>query len=345
MPKRTPRIAGPGTGARGVEGILTAPDPISLDTPAPRSVETVGRARRRPVARAALALAAALGLAACAGTTTPGQTGNGDPLEPFNRAVFTLNEAADTVAIRPVSVAYRDIVPSPFKDGIRNVLRNLRTPLILVNEALQGDWEGVDVAASRLLVNSTIGLGGWVDIAGEHLDKPFEAEDFGQTLAVYGVDSGPYLVLPLLGPSTLRDAAGRGAEMAADPFNNLWDEGLLDDIDGADIARTGLTVIDTRSRSIETLDELERSSFDYYAAVRSLYLQNRRAQVTDGEGEALDIPDFDAEDTGAAPPAAPAPDVAETPAGPIDAPPASDALLGSVSSLPPLELDLSPVGR
>jgi phospholipid-binding lipoprotein MlaA len=297
-----------------------------------------------------VAVAALLGLSACAGT--PGQTTDSDPLEPFNRAVFTLNQAADTVAIRPVSVAYRDIVPDPFKDGIRNVLRNLRTPLILVNEALQGDWEGVDTAATRLFVNSTLGLGGWVDIAGEHLDKPFNAEDFGQTLAVYGIDSGPYLVLPLIGPSTLRDTAGRGAEIAADPFNNVWQEGLLDGIDGASLARTGLTIVDTRARSIEALDELERSSFDYYAAVRSLYVQNRRAQISEGEGETLEIPTYEdvpsfeedegqeGEPSGAAVP--PDGSVATSSAQPSDAP---EALMESVSSLPPLELDLAPVGR
>jgi len=307
----------------------------------------------------ALVLAAALALGACAGPV--GQTGNGDPLEPFNRAVFTINDAADTVVVRPVSVAYRDIVPRPIKDGVRNVLRNLRTPLILANEALQGDWEGVDVAATRFFVNSTIGLGGWIDIAGEHLDKPFQAEDFGQTLAVWGVDSGPYLVLPLLGPSTVRDTGGLAVEMASDPFNNLWNEGLLDDTDGAGLARVGLTVVDARSRNIETLDELRRSSVDYYAAVRSLYLQNRRNEITDGAaGEALEIPDFDdlppedAEDGTAgtdssamALPADPAVPAAAR-RGFADAarlPDAPAPLLGSVTELPPLRLDLPPVPR
>ena len=220
----------------------------------------------------------------------------------------------------------------------------------------------VDVAATRFFVNSTIGLGGWIDIAGEHLDKPFQAEDFGQTLAVWGVDSGPYLVLPLLGPSTVRDTGGLAVEMASDPFNNLWNEGLLDDTDGAGLARVGLTVVDARSRkhrdARRTAPEFGSTttrpcavSICRTAATRSPTARPAKpwkSQIS------TTLPPEDAEDGTAgtdssamALPADPAVPAAAR-RGFADAarlPDAPAPLLGSVTELPPLRLDLPPVPR
>src|SRR3546814_672513 len=176
-------------------------------------------ARVKP-ARGAAAMVLAAALSACASMPeTAGQDGidsANDPLEPANRVVFAFNEAVDTVVIRPVAVTYDTFVPSPVQQGVTNFLRNLRTPVIFANELLQGDWQGAEVAFTRFFLNSTLGLGGFIDIAAyEKLE--FQSEDFGQTLATWGVGEGPYLVLPILGPSNPRDAVGFATDSLADP--------------------------------------------------------------------------------------------------------------------------------
>jgi len=293
------------------------------------------RPGRRP--RAGLAgLAAAAALAGCAGTSQ----GDGaaldrvnDPLEPANRVIFAANQAVDTVVLRPVAVTYGTWVPEPIRYNVRSFLRNLRSPLIIANELLQGDWDGAERATPRFFVNTIAGAGGIVDIAGDNLGIPFEPEDFGQTLAVWGVDSGPYIVLPLFGPSTLRDATGLGVEMVADPVTNPLDWGLLDDTPMAYV-RPGLTAADTRYRTLEATDELEASSLDYYAAVRSFYLQDRARQITDGASEEggsdFEIPDYDETGDTASRPDPTAVGVAELAA-------ARPSVTGIVLDLPALE--------
>jgi phospholipid-binding lipoprotein MlaA len=250
-----------------------------------RIVETLQQDLRhwRPFRRAGLAVVVALALAGCASTNDQAATDFdelSDPLEPVNRHIFAINQAADTLVIRPVSVAYRDIVPVPIRALVTNFLRNLRTPIIFANEVLQGDMEGAEVAASRFLINSTAGLGGLIDIAGMSKGYEFQSEDFGQTLAVWGVGDGPFLVLPLLGPSTLRDAAGIGVDIAADPFRIV---AASNSAEAFSYGRTSATIVDTRVETIEPLDEIERTSIDFYAALRSLYRQSRQAQIRDGE--------------------------------------------------------------
>lgn len=232
-------------------------------------------------------------LAACAsnGDAQPGTPG--DPLEPVNRVVFDVNDAVDTVVLRPVAVTYRDNVPTPVQDGVTNFLRNLRTPVILANEVLQGDWQGAEVAAARLFVNTTVGLGGVFDIAGMNKGYEFRSEDFGQTLAVWGAEPGPYLVLPLLGPSTFRDTAGLVVDGAADPVR--WTL-IATSADGLSIGRSVMGVVDGRARAVEATDELRATAFDYYAASRSAYLQLRELSIRDGapvDAAPLEIPDFD----------------------------------------------------
>jgi len=289
-------------------------------------------------------LVAAAVLSGCAGTAAVEETSIdrvNDPFEPANRVVFAANQAIDTVLLRPAAVTYGTWVPEPIRYNVQSFLRNLRSPLIIANELLQGDWSGAERATTRFFVNTIAGAGGIVDIAGDNLGIPFEPEDFGQTLAVWGVGSGPYLVLPIFGPSTARDAAGLGVETFADPFTNPLEWDLLDDT-AMEFVRPGLTAVDTRFRALEVTDELERSSLDYYAAVRSFYLQNRASQITDGaaaEGGDFEIPDYDEEAF------APAPEVAPTPASrqndrrPAEAP----APAAQTAELPTLVLDIEPV--
>ena len=204
-----------------------------------------------------------------------------DPYEPFNRAMFDFNLNFDKVVLTPLSIFYRDILPPIMQQGMDNVLANMRMPVNFINEALQGDPDGALNTLGRFFVNSTIGIGGLADVA-SHLGMERTTTDFGQTLAVWGVDEGPYLVLPVLGPSNPRDAVGRGVDSVAfDPFGLLAaiafsESGIIAAIS---YSRTGLDAINQRARALEPFDELQKSSLDFYAAVRSAYRQNRRFEI------------------------------------------------------------------
>ncbi|HYE52438.1 MAG TPA: VacJ family lipoprotein [Azospirillaceae bacterium] len=216
-----------------------------------------------------------------------------DPLEPINRGIFWFNEALDVILIRPAAEVYRAVLPTPVQTGIRNVLQNLRSPLTIANQALQGDWKGAEVATGRFLINSTVGLGGIIDVAAKH-GLPYEYESFDQTLAVWGVPSGPYLVLPLIGPSTVRDAAGFGVEFLADPAGHVaeghhWETEFT-------YTRAGTSVLDARAGYIEVIDDLRKNSVDYYAAMRSLYRQRHEGWTRDGaaaDDQFPEIPDYE----------------------------------------------------
>lgn len=224
-----------------------------------------------------------------------------DPIEPVNRAIFRFNNVADDYVIRPIANTYETVVPEPIQMNVRNVLRNLRQPVIFANEVLQGDWEGAEVAISRFFLNSTVGLLGLVDIASFDKRLAYRTEDFGQTLGHWGVPEGPYLVLPILGPSTARDTAGIIVDTLADPFRILT--GAADVDPAVNYGRAAVTYIDARAETFDGLDELERSSVDFYAAVRSAYRQTRIAAINDADQSAaplVDIPvydDFEFEET------------------------------------------------
>ena len=197
-----------------------------------------------------------------------------DPLQPFNRAMFTFNDAVDRVVFRPLAVGYRAVFPQPIRNGVNNFFNNLRTPTILLNDILQGKPKRAQKTINRFLVNSTIGLLGFVDIA-TSLGFPKHQEDYGQTLAVWGVPAGPYIVLPLLGPSTLRDAVGKVPEFyIADP---LWEP----DDTAVAIARFGVRAVDIRSRLLD-LDRVIKMQVDPYLFFRETYLQNRQRAILDG---------------------------------------------------------------
>lgn len=207
---------------------------------------------------------------------------NNDPLEPFNRSMFSVNNAIDTVALRPAAQVYRAVVPPPVRVGIRNALGNLRGPTILMNDVLQGEFTRAGRTAGRFLINSTLGLGGLVDVAEWQFGLPAHSEDFGQTLAVWGLGEGPYLFLPLLGPSNPRDLVGVGVDAVASPW--FW-FGQGEVVTALRWARFGLTVLDAREGVLDVLDEVMRTSLDPYTTIRSGYRQRRVSEIANrGEG-------------------------------------------------------------
>ena len=221
-----------------------------------------------------------------------------DPLEPLNRYVFEVNLALDKLLVRPVAEIYRGTLPQPVRDGVRNSLDNLDVPRTFVHDMLQGEVDRAGESFARFGGNTLYGVAGIFDVMKGAEGTPPEAgippheEDFGQTLAVYGAPEGPYLMLPLLGPSSTRHAIGRVGDSFINPISYaVNNEHRL----GFSILRTGLSGLDLRSRNIETLDDIERSSIDYYAALRSLYRQNRAAKISNGKAPATSLPDLSSE--------------------------------------------------
>jgi phospholipid-binding lipoprotein MlaA len=220
--------------------------------------------------------AAALSLGACASGDTAANE-PWDPLETPNRFIFSINRAVDVIALRPVAVFYRDWMPAGGQRGVRNVLDNLGEPVTAINEVIQGDPGRAVTTLARFVVNSTLGIVGLFDVA-THLGLSKTKEGMGNTIGYYaGVqpeNGGPYLVLPLAGPSNARDAAGLMADYAVDPFRILTYALNIDFLYFSG-PRLGAIMIDTRSRTLYALDDLEKNSVDYYAALRSAYTQQR----------------------------------------------------------------------
>ena len=202
-----------------------------------------------------------------------------DPLEPMNRVIFKWNDIFYSAFVRPIAKVYVWAVPEFGRNRIHDFLQNLNEPVIWANDMLQGDWHAADVTTGRFLANTTWGIGGLFDIAGKTgLEK--QSGDFGQTLYHYGVPDGPYLVLPILGPSTPRDAVGMGVDSVADPFDWLAQHFGHS---GASWYRFGAEGIDAYARHMDEIDELKKTSIDYYAALRSLWRQHRAAELRHGQ--------------------------------------------------------------
>ncbi len=198
-----------------------------------------------------------------------------DPLEPTNRVFYRINDGLDTVILRPVAVAYRDVVPMPIRTHTHDLLVNLSNPVTLANDMLQGKPRRAGDTLMRLLINSTIGIGGIFDVAADW-GYPQHDTDFGITLAIWGLPAGPYLFLPLFGPSDPRDAVGIGADYGLDPFTYIGRGATVTDLG---YARFGVSAVDTRSRYIDDIDQVKRTALDPYATFRSLYRQHRESQV------------------------------------------------------------------
>ncbi len=194
-----------------------------------------------------------------------------DPLEGFNRAIFWVNDTLDRWIFRPIAWSYGKLMPEPGKQALRNVAQNLKGPIILANDLMQLEFADASVTSARLLANTTLGVIGLFDVA-EKMGLERHPADFGQTLHVYGVGSGPYLMLPFFGPTTTRDGLGQVVDAFFDPLTYI-----LEPTENV-IAAGGKALI-KRERVLEQTDELRRTSLDFYAAVRSLYLQNRAAEL------------------------------------------------------------------
>ena len=201
-----------------------------------------------------------------------------DPLEIPNRFIFAFNQTLDVFVLKPAASTYRFLLPELIRDSIRNVIRNLATPVVLINDLLQGEWERAETTLARFAINTSGGVLGLFDVASEE-GYEYHKEDFGQTLGSYGVGEGAYLVLPLFGPSSVRDGFGRVVDIFLDPFTYL---ARAEDLETEFLIRPVVEGIDTRSRNIETLEDLERDSIDFYARLRSLWRQNRQNEINNG---------------------------------------------------------------
>jgi len=201
-----------------------------------------------------------------------------DPLEPVNRVIFELNRGLDTLLLRPAATLYRGFVPPPIQEIVGNFLNNLKTPVILLNDLLQNQGGRAMTTLSRFAINSTVGILGFGDPA---TDMGFRAhrEDFGQTLATWGVEGGPYLVLPILGPSNPRDVVGRVVDTLTDP---IWYYAQNTDKEYIPNERLVAEAINFRAANMEAITDMEKTSLDYYAAVRSLYRQVRADEIRNG---------------------------------------------------------------
>ena len=252
----------------------------------------------RPLAAAALTAAALL----ASGCATGPQANQDDPLEPMNRVVFKVNDTVDQYVAVPIAKGYQKVTPEPARTAVTNFFSNLADVGNFANNVLQG--KGVEAAETlmRVAINSVLGIGGLIDIATPAgLSK--HSQDFGLTLGVWGVPSGPYLVLPLFGPSSFRDGVGLGASFYLDPAHYLdpaWRNSLF-----------GVNVVSTRANLLGATDLLSQAALDKYAFVRDAYRQRRQYLIESGSGK---LPAYDDEDDDAAAPGMSAPASGPAPA-------------------------------
>ncbi|PMS20779.1 ABC transporter [Trinickia dabaoshanensis] len=236
------------------------------------------RTTRAKNATLALAVAA---LAGCASVQTPTP---GDPLEGLNRTVFKFNDTLDTYALKPVAKGYAWAVPQPVRSSVTNFFSNIGDVYVAANELLElkiADGVG-DVM--RVVINTVFGVGGLFDVA-TAAKLPKHSADFGVTLGHYGVPSGPYLVLPLLGPSTVRDTAGLAVDYYGNPLSYVHPSGVS-------WALYGVNLVNTRANLLTTVDVLSAAAIDKYSFIRNAYLQRRKFLITGGDG-ADSVPNYD----------------------------------------------------
>ena len=191
------------------------------------------------------------------------------------------------MVLKPIAKVYRSL-PSPMRNGTSNVLVNLSSLITIPNNVLQGDIKTAGINTGRFIVNTTIGILGIFDVAKKMGFSEYEKEDYGQTLGVWGVGAGCYVVLPVLGPSTIRDTAGSFMNiMGGDPYYNISTHGNNEYLDRSDYMLTKtLTGIDFRAKNLETIDNLEKNSMDFYASVKSLYIQDRQRKILNSKTNA-----------------------------------------------------------
>jgi len=222
-------------------------------------------------------------------TAVPGETtdayaiedDDNDPLEIVNRFIFAFDMTLDVFIFKPAAATYRFLLPGVVRDSVRSVIRNLRSPVVVANDLFQGEMDRAETTTMRFLINSTVGVLGIIDVA-EGWGYPYHDEDFGQTLAVHGAGEGFYLVLPIFGPSSVRDGAGLVVDIFLDPLTYV---GQAYDVQTELLAPTVVGGIDKRSRNIETIENLQKDSIDFYARIRSLYRQTRANDIRNGASD------------------------------------------------------------
>jgi phospholipid-binding lipoprotein MlaA len=214
------------------------------------------------------------------------EDGANDPLEIPNRFIFAFNGMLDFVILKPVAFTYNFWVPDPVRESIGNFLHNISSPVILFNDLFQGEFERAETTLTRFAINTTAGILGFRDPA---TDWGYERhkEDFGQTLATYGTGEGFYLMLPILGPSSARDGTGKVVDFFLDPLTYLAPQNVR-------MGRMAADGVQFRSENYDTIEDLERDSLDFYAAVRSIWRQNREFEIRNGApDEDTPVPEFD----------------------------------------------------
>lgn len=240
---------------------------------------------RAPV-RNAKALVVSLMLCGCS-TPSAQSLADHDPWERTNRDIFAFDVWVEHNIAQPVDDAYRAIVPKPAREGIHNVTTNLHEPIVLANDVLQGEENQAANTLERIIINSTVGIAGLIDVAAK-IGLPHHSNDFGITLGKAGVQEGSYLVLPLLGPLPPRDLVGSGVDGFFDPLSWARFHGK----DTWMFARGGLRVIDTVDQTRDQFESIERTSIDFYATTRNLYRQSREVRIRGGAVAGAELPDL-----------------------------------------------------
>jgi len=228
----------------------------------------------------------AVSTAGCA-TSDPAALAQNDPYEPMNRSITKINTSVDNAVAKPVAKFYNHAVPGFARDGVHNFLTNLAKPVTFANDVFQGEGGRAWETLTRFTVNSTLGVGGLFDVA-TRAGIPEHSEDFGQTLGTWGVGEGPYLVIPFMGPDPPRDLSGDVVDIFLDPLTYISFHGS----DTWSAVRAGVSVLDLRARNVETVDQIERTSIDFYATTRSLYRQYRNSEIRNGAPDPQDTPDL-----------------------------------------------------
>jgi len=213
-----------------------------------------------------------------------------DCFEKLNRVTFSFNQGLDKTIIKPIAKGYRNL-PVPIQKGTKNAVTNLSTLITIPNNVLQGDVKTAIINTGRLVVNTTVGLLGTIDVANKIGFPKYEREDYGQTLGSWGVGPGCYLVLPVLGPSTIRDTAGSFANvLGGDPWYNASIHGNNEFLsEGVYITSKAIDGVNFRSENLESLDNLETNSIDFYASLRSLYLQDRENKIQNNQRGKVEV--------------------------------------------------------
>lgn len=233
------------------------------------------------------ALSLSLMLGACS-TPSAESLAQNDPWEKTNRDIFDFDVRVDHAVARPIAEGYRAVMPEPVRDGIHNALTNLNSPVVLANDVLQGDGDKAANTAGRIVINSTVGIGGLFDVASK-IGIPGHDNDFGITLGKNGIAEGSYLVLPFAGPKPPRDLLGTAVDQAFDPLTYVQFHGR----DTWMVVKFGVAILDSRTSQLDAVESIERSSIDFYATTRNLYRQSRNAKINEGNpGADDDLPNL-----------------------------------------------------